>query len=148
MQVEELSLQGNPIFKIKHDAFKESKKIVNLNLRGVKFRNFRGDLKFLKRLYDLEDLDLSYAFEERNFTDLSRFYECYALQKLDMEGVGLVNLAGIKQLMPNLVYLDISDNNVFSFEIIEQLRPLEEFADINLKGNPICIHKHLKDEFL
>lgn len=70
------------------------------------------------------------------------------LQKLDLQGVGLVNLAGIKQLFPYLVYLDVSNNKIFSFEIIEQLRHLEEFADINLKNNPICIHRHLKDEIV
>lgn len=54
----------------------------------------------------------------------------------------------IKELFPNLVYLDVRDNKIYSFEIIEHLRQLEDFADINLIGNPICIHKHLKDEIL
>lgn len=54
----------------------------------------------------------------------------------------------IKELFPNLVYLDVRDNKIYSFDIIEHLRQLEDFADINLIGNPICIHKHLKDEIL
>jgi Leucine-rich repeat (LRR) protein len=70
------------------------------------------------------------------------------LQKLDLQGVGLVSLEGLKQLFPNLVYLDVSDNKLYSFEIIESLRQLEEFADINIKNNPICVHRHLQDELI
>lgn len=62
--------------------------------------------------------------------------------------MGLTTLVGIKQLFPNLVYLDAADNKIYSFEIIEDLKQLPEFADINLKGNPICVHRHLKDELM
>lgn len=117
-------------------------------MKNCKFPNYRGDLKFLKKLYELEDLNLSYCFEDEDFTDLSRMYQVLTLQKLDMQGVGLVNLQGIKQLFPNLVYLDVGDNKIFSFEIIEDLKKLTEFADINLKDNPICIHRHMKDELI
>jgi len=75
-------------------------------------------------------------------------YEVLTLQKLDIQGVGLINISRIKELFPNLVYLDVRDNKIFSFDVIEHLRKLEEFADINLLGNPICMHKHLKDEIL
>lgn len=47
-----------------------------------------------------------------------------------------------------MVYLDVRDNKIFSFDVIDHLRQLQEFADINLLGNPICMHKHLKDEIL
>jgi Leucine-rich repeat (LRR) protein len=75
-------------------------------------------------------------------------YEVLTLQNLKLSGVGLVHLDRIKELFPNLVYLDVRDNKIYSFDIIEHLRQLEDFADINLIGNPICIHKHLKDEIL
>jgi|688.fasta_scaffold243367_1 hypothetical protein len=65
-----------------------------------------------------------------------------------MRGVGLVSIADIKKKFPNLVYLDVRDNKLVSFDLIEALRELPDFADINLKGNPICIHNHLKDELV
>ena len=138
----------NPLHKIKHDAFRECKKITSLDLNHTSFKNYRGDLKFLKRLYELEDLDLSFAFVEQDFNDLTRIYEVLTLQKLDMRGVGLVSIAEIKKKFPNLVYLDVRDNKLVSFDLIEALRGLSDFADINLKGNPICIHKHLKEELI
>jgi len=70
--------------KIKHDAFRECRTIQILSLKNCKFRNYRGDLKFLKKLYDLEDLDLSYAFVDEDFTDFSRMYEVLSLSKLDI----------------------------------------------------------------
>jgi hypothetical protein len=53
-QLEELDLGGNPLKKVKHDGLKECRKITSLNLKNTKFRNYRGDLKFLKKLYELE----------------------------------------------------------------------------------------------
>ena len=65
-----------------------------------------------------------------------------------MRGVGLVSIANIKKLFPNLVYLDVCGNKIFSFDAIEALKLLPEIADVNFKGNPICIHLHLKDEII
>ena len=65
-----------------------------------------------------------------------------------MRGVGLVSIANIKKKLPNLVYLDVRDNNISSFDLIGSLKELPEFADINLRDNPICIHRHLKDEII
>ena len=98
----------------------------------------------MKRLYELEDLDLSFAFVEQDFNDLTRIYEVLTLQKLDMRGVGLVSIAEIKKKFPNLVYLDVRDNKLVSFDLIEALRGLSDFADINLKGNTRKKRKRLK----
>jgi hypothetical protein len=73
------SSETNPLQKIKHDAFRECKKITSLDLNHTSFKNYRGDLKFLKRLYELEDLDLSFAFVEQDFKDLTRIYEVLTL---------------------------------------------------------------------
>jgi hypothetical protein len=78
-KLEELDLSSNPLHRIKHDAFRECRQIQTLNLRRVHFKNRRGDLKFLKRLYELEELDLSYAFINEDYTDLTRIYEVFTL---------------------------------------------------------------------
>ena len=91
---------------------------------------------------------MSRAFIDKDFTNLAAFPELYALNKLDICEVGLIDLKLIKKKCPNLVYLDVSGNKIYSLEAIEALAELDDFVDINFSGNPICIHNHLKDEIL
>jgi Leucine-rich repeat (LRR) protein len=65
-----------------------------------------------------------------------------------LQGVGLSTLSGIQQVFPNLVYLDVSDNGLYSLELIEHLKHLQDFVDLNLKSNPVCVHEDLKSELL
>ena len=73
-------------------------------------------------------------------------YEVITLQRLDLQGVGLESLSGAKELVPNLAYLDVADNNLYSFDLIGDLSTLTDFVDLNLKDNPVCIHSDLRDE--
>jgi hypothetical protein len=42
----------------------------------------------------------------------------------------------------------VGGNNIFSLEVVEHVRHLTDFVDLNLKANPVCVHKELKDEIL
>ena len=65
-----------------------------------------------------------------------------------MRDVGVIHVTDIDKKLPCLEALDLEDNKVFELEAIDELRLLSALVDINLHGNPLCIHKSLQDQIV
>lgn len=44
--------------------------------------------------------------------------------------------------------LDLTDNQIFKVQCIENLKKLPDLAEVNLKNNPICVHSNINDMIL
>ena len=119
-----------------------------LDISNIKLRNYRGDLNFLKGRQNLQTLKLSNCFIEKDFTAIADLPDLHSVERFVMRDVGLIHLTDIDQKMPMLEALDLMDNKIYDVQSVDELRLLSALADINLYGNPIMIHKNLKDDIV
>lgn len=82
---------------------------------------------------------------DRDFQDLYALPDLWDLERLELQGVGLIWISGIGRKYPNLVGLDLKGNKIYAMEAINVLFELKSLAEINFSKNPICIHKDLRE---
>lgn len=63
------------------------------------------------------------------------------LENLSLTHNGIISLMGLEEKFPNLTVLDVSHNKIFSVQNLDIFAELPNLAEVNLDGNPICIHK-------
>lgn len=59
-----------------------------------------------------------------------------------MAGVGLLNIENIETKFPQLRYMDLRGNRIFSVDAVDQLFHLKKLHTVNFDNNPIMIHIH------
>jgi len=67
----------------------------------------------------------------------------FEVTSLEIGGIGLLNIDGIEDKFPQLRYLDINSNKIYSLDALDQLNKLKKLYSVNLEDNPITIHLHL-----
>ena len=93
--LEELSLNGNPIAMVFPEAFSSLNHIQMLRMNGLRFKNpYDGDLMFLKMVEGtLRELNLDFSFPDRNLEQLTHSFPLMKFAKLtvlSLEDVGLI----------------------------------------------------------
>ena len=144
-KIQEISLKGNPLHSIIHNAFKECTDLQTLDICNIKLKNYRGDLNFLQACTNLTTLKMSGCFVERDFQEISGIPGLINLERLEVRDVGLLHLTGISERFQMLEVLDLQDNKIYELDAIDDLKLLSYLVELNLLDNPLMIHRSLKD---
>ena len=147
-KIQDVSLRGNPLHSIAHNAFKECTDLQTLDICNIKLKNYRGDLNFLKACNNLTTLKMSGCFVEQGFQDISEIPDLINLERLELRDVGLLHLTGISEKFQMLEVLDLQDNKIYELDAIDDLKLLNYLVELNLLDNPLMIHKSLKDDIV
>ena len=147
-KVQDISLKGNPLYRIVHNAFRECVDLQTLDIENIKLRNVRGDINFLKGRNNLTTLKMSNCFVDKDFHDINIIPELQNLERLVIREVGLLHLTDISFKFPMIEVLDLQDNKIFELQAIEDLKLLTYLVELNLLDNPLVIHKSLHDDIL
>ena len=146
--LEVLELSNNPLNVVFPEAFVPLKQLDTLILDNVRFKYPQVDMVFLKKIQNrISKLSLNGAFYKQNLEriDSLNFLEMERVEHLCLRGNGILNIQNIDTIFPNVVVLDLADNKIFSVDAVEELHKLSALAEVTMKNNPICVHKHLND---
>ena len=86
---------------------------------------------------------MSRCFMDDDFKEIKALPDLWDLQRLEMQGVGLIFITGIDRKFPNLISLDLKQNKIYSMEAINVLYECKNLAEVNYIDNPICVHRDL-----
>lgn len=92
---------------------------------------------------------MSNAFdEEADLKDLKALPDLWDLSYLELQDVGLISINDIDRKYPNLTFLDLKGNRIFSMDAINILYNLQHLREVNFLRNPLCVNKSLNDMIL
>jgi Leucine-rich repeat (LRR) protein len=137
--LEDLSLQKNPITTIGKREFNQLSNLYSLDLSFCQI----DDYSHFEGLEQLSKLDVS---QNVKFTKFSQLPELGFLSDLLCHHCDIESLVGIGSRCPELTVLNIGFNKLETIASIKPLAELESLADLRLEGNPISVFSSLLDE--
>ena len=97
---------------------------------------------------NLQRLVMSNCFPEINCSVLDSIPTMPDVTHLELAGIGLISLVGIKEKFPKVGYLDLRGNRIYSTDTVEQIKLLPKLHTLLLHKNPITMNGNLRDMLL